>query len=157
MICNEQINACNAIMNFGYIYGHSNHLPGLNHVCKIECLHTYPRPKLLVCSGESTFTIKLDFTVPIVMCKTFTPIVEIWKMFILKWNPLFFSLPHRRHSSSTQWPSNIRIYTYLQKTPTLLLRLSWSYHITNSIANSFHHPLVHESHWYSVNLHLKGC
>ena len=39
MICNEQINACNAIMIFVYINGHSSHFPLLNHGCKIECLH----------------------------------------------------------------------------------------------------------------------
>ena len=39
MICNEWINACNAITILGYMDGQSNHLPWLNHVCKIECLH----------------------------------------------------------------------------------------------------------------------
>ena len=39
MICNEWINACNAIMILGYMDGQSNHLPWLNHGCKIECLH----------------------------------------------------------------------------------------------------------------------
>ena len=39
MICNERINACNAIMILGYMDGQSNHLPWLNHGCKIECLH----------------------------------------------------------------------------------------------------------------------
>ena len=38
MVCNEWINACNAIMNFGYMNGHSSHLPWLNYGCKIECL-----------------------------------------------------------------------------------------------------------------------
>jgi len=38
MICKEQINACNVIMNFGYMNGYSSHLPWLNHGCKIECL-----------------------------------------------------------------------------------------------------------------------
>ena len=38
MVCNEWINACNAIMNFGYMNGHSSHLPWLNCGCKIECL-----------------------------------------------------------------------------------------------------------------------
>ena len=38
MICNEQINACNAIMIFGYMDGHSSNSPWLNHGCKIECL-----------------------------------------------------------------------------------------------------------------------
>ena len=57
MICNEWINACNAkakwcmwcknkmthvmqewLFFFGYMNGHSSHLPWLNHECKIECL-----------------------------------------------------------------------------------------------------------------------
>ena len=38
MVCNEWINACNAIMNFGYMNGHSSHLPWLDYGCKIECL-----------------------------------------------------------------------------------------------------------------------
>ena len=38
MICNEWINACNAILNFGDMNGHSSHLPWLKYGCKIECL-----------------------------------------------------------------------------------------------------------------------
>ena len=38
MICNEWINACNAIVNFGYMNGHCSHFPWLNYGCKIECL-----------------------------------------------------------------------------------------------------------------------
>ena len=40
MICNKWINACNAIMNFGYMNGHSSHLPWLNYRCKIKCLQS---------------------------------------------------------------------------------------------------------------------
>ena len=43
MICNEWINACNATLNFGYVNGHSSHLPRLNYGCKIECLQGWPR------------------------------------------------------------------------------------------------------------------
>ena len=42
MICNEWIYSCNAIMNFGYMNGHSYHLPWLNYGCKIECLQNAP-------------------------------------------------------------------------------------------------------------------
>ena len=41
MICNERIDACNATLNFGYMNGHSSHLPKLNYGCKIECLHMH--------------------------------------------------------------------------------------------------------------------
>ena len=45
MICNERIDACNATLNFGYMNGHSSHLPKLNYGCKIECLqmHSHER------------------------------------------------------------------------------------------------------------------
>ena len=39
MICKEYINACNAILNFKDMNGHSSHLPRLNYGCKIECLY----------------------------------------------------------------------------------------------------------------------
>ena len=42
MICNEWINACKATLNFGYMNGHSSHLPRLNYGCKIECLQNAP-------------------------------------------------------------------------------------------------------------------
>ena len=41
MICNEWINACYAILNFGYMNGHSSHFPRLNYGYKIECLQVW--------------------------------------------------------------------------------------------------------------------
>ena len=41
MIWNEWIHACNATLNFGYMNGHSHHLPRLNYRCKIECLQCH--------------------------------------------------------------------------------------------------------------------
>ena len=37
-VMQEQMDACNAIMTFGYMDSHSSHSPQLNHGCKIECL-----------------------------------------------------------------------------------------------------------------------
>ena len=42
MIWNEWINASNSTLNFGYVNGHSSHLPRLNYGCKIECLQGWP-------------------------------------------------------------------------------------------------------------------
>ena len=52
MMWNEWINACNAIMNFGYMNGHSSHLPWLNYGCKIECLQWCWKIYLFTCSSS---------------------------------------------------------------------------------------------------------
>ena len=52
IMCNEWINACNAIMNFGYMNGHSSHLPWLNYGCKIKCLQWCWKIYLFTCSSS---------------------------------------------------------------------------------------------------------
>ena len=89
MICNEWINACNAIMILGYMDGQSNHLPWLNHGCKIECLHKDHFWTFFTFKIFSLFHFTFHFFFSFFVAFQFTSLF-LFSFFVHSWFTFFF-------------------------------------------------------------------